>query len=173
MRGVVFGALAWARLYRRLELLALSLDPPPALRETSLTLEYDFLVETDDEDARARLERGDRCFVAREAGVIVASRWIAEGRAFVEYLGSWLDLEPGDVFVSEGHTVPALRGRGVFGAASARLAHALAEESHLRMLVGVLKENHAGKRACEKAGYRRVGSIGYVGLGPWRRAFKR
>ena len=76
------------------------------------------------------------------------------------------------MFVSEGYTVPALRGRGVFGAASTRLAHALADEGCGRMLVGVLSENHAGKRACEKAGYRHVGSIGYVGLGPWRRAFK-
>ena len=144
----------------------------PALRETPLTLEYGFLAETDDEDARARLERGDRCFVAREAGTIVSSRWIAEGRAFVEYLDSWLDLEPGEVFLSETYTVPALRGRGVSGAAGTRLAHALADEGCRRILAGVLMENHAGKRAYEKAGYRRVGSIGYVGLGPWRRAFK-
>ena len=32
VRGVWFGVLAWARFYRRLELLELSLDPPPALR---------------------------------------------------------------------------------------------------------------------------------------------
>jgi GNAT superfamily N-acetyltransferase len=171
-RGVWFGALAWARLYRRLELVELSLDSPPALRETPLTLEYGFLAETDDEDARARLERGDRCFVAREAGLIVSSRWIAERRAFVQYLDSWLDLEPGEVFLSETYTAPALRGRGVSGAAGTRLAHALADEGCRRILAGVLMENHPGKRAYEKAGYQRVGSIGYVGLGLWRRAFK-
>ena len=68
--------------------------------------------------------------------------------------------------------MPALRGRGVSGAASTRLAHALADEGCRRILAGVLMENRAGKRAYEKAGYRRVGRIGYVGLGPWRRAFK-
>ena len=173
LRGVWFGALAWARLYRRLELVELGLDPPPALRETPLALEYGFLGETEDEDARARLEHGERCFVAWEAGVIVSSRWIAERRAFVEYLDMWLDLEPGEVFLSETFTVPALRGRGVSGAAGTRLAHALADEGCRRILAGVLQENHAGKRAYEKAGYVRVGRIGYVGLGRWRRHFRR
>ena len=63
---------------------------------------------------RARLDRGDRCFVAREAGTIVSSRWIAGRRAYVEYLGTWLDLEPDEVFLSETFTVPAPEGpRGV------------------------------------------------------------
>jgi len=169
IRRVCFGGLAWARLYRRLELVELGLDPPPALRDTPLALEYGFLTETDDEDARARLDRGDRCFVAREAGTIVSSRWIAGGRAFVEYLGTWLDLEPGEVFLSETFTHPSRRGHGVSGAAGTRLAAALADEGCRRILAGVLRENHAGTRAYEKAGYRRIGCIGYVGLGPLRR----
>ena len=172
-RGVWFGALAWARLYRRLELVELSLDPPPALRETLLALEYGFLADTDDEDARARLERGDRFFAAREDDTIVSSRWIAEGRAFVGYLESWLELEPGEVYLSEAFTVPALRGHGVAGAVGSRLAHALAGEGYRRILAGVLRENHAGTRAYEKVGYRRVGRIGYVGVGRWRRHYRR
>jgi RimJ/RimL family protein N-acetyltransferase len=173
LRGVWFGALAWARLYRRLELVELSLEPPPAVRETPLALEYGFLSEADDEDARARLERGDRCFVAWDNGTIVSSRWIGEGRVFVDYLNGWIDLEPGEVFLSETFTVPAMRGRGVSGAAGTRLGHALADEGCRRILAGVLKENHAGKRAYEKAGYRPIGRIGYVKLGPWRRDFRR
>ena len=106
-------------------------------------------------------------------GSVVSSRWIAGGRAFVEYLGTWLDLEPDEVFLSETFTVPALRGRGVSGAAGTRLAHALANEGCRRILAGVLTENHAGKRAYEKAGYRRVGRIGTIGLGPWRKELKR
>jgi hypothetical protein len=169
---VWFGGLAWARLYRRLELVELDLDPPPAVLETPLALEYGFLSETDDEDARTRLERGDRCFVGWDSGTIVSSRWIAAGRAFVDYLDSWLDLEPDEVYLSETHTVPAMRGHGVSGAAGTRLGHALADEGCRRILAGVLMENHGGKRAYEKAGYLRVGRIGYVGLGPWRRVFR-
>lgn len=171
IRRFWFGGLARARVYRRLELVELSLEPPPALRETPIALEYGFLSETDAENARARLERGDRCFVAWADGAVVSSRWISGGRALVEYLDTWLDLRPGEVYLSETFTAPALRGRGVSGAAGTRLAHALADEGCRRILAGVLRENHAGKRAYEKAGYEPVGRIGYVGLGRWRRHF--
>jgi ATP-dependent Clp protease ATP-binding subunit ClpA len=41
-----------------------------------------------------------------------------------------------------------------------------------RRIVGVLEpENRAGIGANEMAGYRIVGRIGYVKLGPWRRDF--
>jgi len=172
-RGVWFGALARARLYRRLELVELSLVPPPPLLETPLTLDFGFLAESEDDDARARLERGDRCFVAREAGAIVSSRWIAEQRAYVAYLDAWLDLEPDEVYLSETYTDPARRGHGVSGAAGTRLAAALATEGRRAIVAGVLQENPAGVRAYEKAGYRPIGRIGYVKLGPWRRDFRR
>jgi GNAT superfamily N-acetyltransferase len=170
-RGLWYGALARAKLYRRLELVELALDPPPAIVDTPLDLEYGFIAESEDDDVRARLDRGDRCFVAREGEAIVSSRWIAEGRVFVTYLDRWLELEPGDVFLSETFTDPARRGHGVSGAAGTRLAHALAREGRRRILAGVLRENPAGVRAYEKAGYRPIGRIGYVGLGPWRRRF--
>ena len=170
IRRAWFGGLARARLYRRLELVELSLRPPPPLRETDLDLAFGFVDDADDERGRERLARGDRCFAARQAGTIVSSRWSAERRAHVAYLDLWLDLDPGDVYLSETFTDPARRGHGVSGAAGTRLAAALAAEGHRRILAGVLSENHAGTRAYEKAGYRRVGRLGYVGLGPWRRS---
>jgi RimJ/RimL family protein N-acetyltransferase len=175
VRGVCFGVLAWTRLYRRLELVVLALDPPPPLLETPLELEFSFLAATADEDetSRVRRARGDRCFVAREHGAIVSSRWIAEQRAYVGYLDLWLELEPDEVFLSETYTEPSRRGRGVSGAAGTRLAHALAVEGRRRILAGVLPENRAGRRAYEKAGYVGGGRIGYVRLGPWRRTFTR
>lgn len=173
MRRLLFGGLAWTRLYRRLELVELGLRPAPPLRDTDLELTFGFIDDADDEHGRERLARGERCFVARDAGKVVSSRWIAERRAHVAYLDMWLDLDPGDVYLSETFTDPALRGHGVSGAAGTRLAAALAAEGCRRILAGVLSENHAGTRAYEKAGYRRVGRIGYVGLGPWRRHFGR
>ena len=171
MARMWFGGLARVRVYRRLELVELGLQPPPALIETSLPLDFGFL-EADDDEHRERRERGDRCYVAREAGTIVSSRWISEGRAYIAYLDTWLDLAPDEVYLSETFTDPSRRGHGVSGAAGTRLAHALAGEGHRRILAGVLKENHAGTRAYEKAGYRRIGRIGSVGLGPWRKSFR-
>lgn len=171
MRGVWFGGLAWAGIYRRLALVELSLDPPPPLLETPLQLDYGYLTETDEEEARARLAQGERCFVAWEAGVVVSSRWIVEHRAYVAYLDTWLDLEQDEVYLSEAFTSPSRRGHTVSGAAATRLAASLAAEGRRRILAGVLPENAAGRRTYEKVGYVGVGRIGYVKLGPWRRDF--
>jgi RimJ/RimL family protein N-acetyltransferase len=171
IRGVWFGGLARLRLYRRLELVALDLHPPPALRETPLALEYAFLTTPRDEREQGRLARGDRCFAAWQDDRVVSSRWIAEGRAYVEYLDTWLALSDEDVYLSETHTEPSMRGQGVSGAAGTRLAAALAAEGKRRIVAGVLAENHAGRRAYEKAGYLRLGRIGWYQLGPWRHEF--
>ena len=172
IRRLWFGGLARARLYRRLELVELSLRPPPALLNTDLDLRFGFLGEVDDAPTQERMARGDRCFAAWAGERVVSSRWIVEERAYVEYLDRWIDLGPGEVYLSETFTDPSHRGHGVSGAAGTRLAAALAEEGKRAIVAGVLRENHAGVRAYEKAGYRRIGRIGYVGLGRWRRAFR-
>lgn len=185
VRGVWFGALAWAKAYRRLELVELDLTVPPAPVAAAPALDFGFL--GDDEldrlvalgagpDAvvlRRRLEQGDRCFVARESGAIVSARWVATRRAHIAYLDRSLELEPGDSYLYETFTHPERRGAGVSAAAGTRLALALAEEGRRRILAAVLRENGSGTRAYEKAGYRRIGRIGYVKLGPWRRDFQR
>ena len=174
IRRLWFGGLAWARVYRRLELVVLSLDPPPALRETPLELEYGFLAETDDDDVRARLDRGDRCFVAREAGTVVSSRWIAGGRAFVEYLGMWLDLEPDEVFLSETFTVPGSEGpRGVRRGGHAARARARGGRlSPYPRRRARWRTTPASGRTRRRATCASAGS-GYIGVGPWRREFRR
>ena len=173
VRGLWFGVLAWTRVYRRLELVELSLRPPPSILHTPLSLDFGFLTATESEDARARLEHGERCFVARQAGAVISSRWITERQAYVAYLDARLDLEPDEVYLSETYTRPSQRGRGVSAAAGTRLAHVLAAEGRRRILAAVLPDNRSGRRAYEKAGYRSIGRIGYVKLGPWRRDFLR
>jgi hypothetical protein len=184
VRSLVFKVLG-ETVYRRLLLFERPLDPPPALREPSVELEYGFL----DEDragelpslgsaltpgeALRRLRRGERCFVARHRGGLVSARWLTDGEAFVEYLGGRLRLDENEVYVYEAFTAPAYRSLGLYGAASARLARELAAEGRVRTIVTVPPENAAAVRACEAAGYRRAGTIGFVGLGRRRRYFVR
>jgi RimJ/RimL family protein N-acetyltransferase len=169
--GVWFGALARINVYRRLELVELDLTTLPALAETPFPLDFGFMSHQDTDEARLRFARGDRCFAAWSGDEIVSTRWIAEGRGYVVYLDRWVALESNDVYLYETHTQPEHRGHGVSAAAGTRLAADLAAEGKHRILAAVLSENRAGRRAYEKAGYRRTGTIGYVRLGPWRRDF--
>jgi hypothetical protein len=184
IRGLWFGALARI-CYRRLDLVELSLTPPPAIAESPFPLDFGFLDESDVaayaelgagvtvEEALLRLKRGERCFVVRADGSIVSGRWVAARRAFVSYLDRWLELGPDEVYVYETYTRSAERGHAVSAAGGTRLARVLAGEGVRRVVAAVLPENGPGQRAYRKASYRRVGTIGYVKLGPWRRHFLR
>jgi GNAT superfamily N-acetyltransferase len=121
---------------------------------------------------RHRLEH-ERCFGAWHDGRLVSARWVASGSADIEYLGRVLALAECEVWISDTFTDPAYRGHDVSPAAGAALARALAAEGVVRQLGGVLPENPLGVRAYEQAGYRRVGTVGYLRIGPWRRDFVR
>jgi GNAT superfamily N-acetyltransferase len=172
LHGIWFGLLA-KTVYRRLELVELDLTVSPSLAEVPFPLEFGFVTHEDTSEARRRLARGDRCFAAWSGSEIVSTRWLAEERGYIAYLDRWLALGQKDVYLYEAYTHPAHRGHGVSAAAFTRLVHVLAAEGRQRVVAAVLSENHAGRRAYEKVGYRRIGSVGYVKLGPWRRHFLR
>ncbi len=184
LRGLWFGILAQT-VYRRLDLVELDLERPPAPAEAALPLEFGFLDDaeveayaalqsgTSTEEALRRLRRGERCFVARAGERMVSARWLAVGEADVGYLGRMLELAEGEVYVYETYTHPEYRGHAVSAAAGTRLAQRLAREGYRRLLGAVGPENAAGQRAWQKAGYRKVGRVGYLKLGPWRHDFVR
>ena len=172
-----------ARFYRRLLVTELSLDTlPPLAPDQGLDIRW---LEDDELDALARLggpwspseaekrlADGQRCFAAREGEEVVSARWIVSGRAYVSYVDSWLDLEPGERYLYESFTHPSRRGRGISPALGTRLARQLAAEGCTRVLSAALPESRPAMRSWQKVGYRPVGHIGYVGLGPWRRRFR-
>ena len=124
-------------------------------------------------EASERFARGERCFGIWLDGTLVSTRWLATGTARLGYLGREVPLAPGDVHIYETYTEAGHRGRGISGIAGAIVPAVLAAEG-ARRIIGVLEpENTMGIRANEKAGYRIVGKIGYVRLGPWQRDFGR
>jgi GNAT superfamily N-acetyltransferase len=169
-------------LYRRLRLV--ELRPEDAVQTASLSLEFGFLEPSDAADylrlrpggdvatIRQRLAR-ERCFGAWHQGTLVSTRWVTAGSVYVDYLGRTVALRPGEVWISDTFTDPAYRGRDVSPAAGAALARWLVEEGVHAQLAGVLPENPLGVRAYEQAGYRPVGTIGYIRIVRWRREFVR
>ena len=123
----------------------------------------------DPAEVRARLRRGLHCFVARHQGRIVHAGWVTTRDAWIDYLGVEMPLAPGDAYQFESFTAPAFRGRGIAAARVAAMAARLARDGHRRLIACVLPENAAAFRPLEKVGYRRVGQIGGLRCGPWRR----
>lgn len=124
-----------------------------------------------DVEVTTRLERGDRLLVARREGRIVSSAWLAERSARVEYLDRWLEVPPGAVYLYDVFTPPEERARGYYGAMLDRFL--ASERPGRRVLAAVLPGPSTAERALARAGFRPVGTIGYVALGKWRRNFER
>lgn len=126
-----------------------------------------------DDVARASLARGERCFGAWLDGRLVATQFVAAGSAYVRPLDRTIALRDGDAYGHSAYAATAERRRGLGTQATVAVAAALEREGFTR-IVGVLDpENVPGIRMSERAGYRVVGKIGYLKLGPWRRDFGR
>jgi GNAT superfamily N-acetyltransferase len=169
--------------YRRQLVTELRL-PAPAVDAPQLSdAEMRFLGEADLDayatlraasgEATERLARGERCFGIWLDGKLVSTRWLARGAVRLDYIDREEVLAPTDVYYHDVYTAPEYRGRGLSRVAAVVVSELLAAEG-ARRLVGVLEpENRAAVGANKMAGYRTIGRIGYVKLGPWRRDFGR
>lgn len=170
---------------RRLLVLARALDEETAQPPAQLPLEIGLLDESElDEylalrpdaigvDILKRLQSGHMCFVARHEGRIVSVCWSATQLAWSDFLGCEIDLMPGDVYLFDAFTQPAYRGRDI---APALCGHQLRYfgNAHFRRAIRCTSpENEPALRAHRKSGFRPVGMLRTITLGPWRRVFRR
>jgi GNAT superfamily N-acetyltransferase len=165
---------------RRVTVMACPLDQsagaqPPPPDETA-----DFLSERDEAAyaefrpgqpiavMRRRLGKGERCLVARRQGRIVCAIWAVRGRPRDSYLGAWLALEPGDVYLHDVFTRPDCRRQGLARACYSQMMQSVRTEGSRRAVCLVAVENRPGRFACESAGFRAIGACGCLRIGPWR-----
>jgi SAM-dependent methyltransferase/RimJ/RimL family protein N-acetyltransferase len=184
LRSLWFKALG-ETIYRRAVVLERSLDEPAPqadarlpvvfgrLQETEADEYAAFRPETDPAEVRRRLQAGEMCFVARHDGRLVHACWVATERAWIDCLDREIALAPGEAYIYESFTAPDFRGQNVAAARSAYMQQALREAGYRRTVAVVVPENKVAFRPIEKAGYRRVGALRTVRVGPWRRDFGR
>jgi len=165
--------------YRKILVYELDLGSVPEPVQALATLDYGWLDEVGLDALRrqrpdvppetydARLARGDRCWVARQDGRVVSSRWVTLGPAAVDSTGVRCTLPAGYAYVHDSFTSADVRGRRVGPSAATRLAEALAAEG-CRMLVAFVEAgNHWAVRNAENSGYAEAGSLAKVAAGRW------
>jgi hypothetical protein len=118
-------------------------------------------------DVRARLGRGDMCYVTWTDGGISSCTWYRIGRAHMPEVGCSLPLPPDELYGYDSWTAPELRGRNIAGARAARVFGALTGAGFRSICAFVLPENRASMRAAAKLGYETVGHIDCVRVGPF------
>jgi hypothetical protein len=119
------------------------------------------------------LERGHACVAAWLDGEIVASVWIAFDEARVPEIDRRLRLAPGEVFLYDSYTSAPARGHGIATVRAVWTARYLRDAGYRLAIGHVRPENRRAQGPPARAGYRVLGTAGYVRLGPWRRDFVR
>lgn len=185
-RALAVKMLQELRLYRRLVLFEVPIEPdPPRAEAPSCGIAVRELAASRDDldawaalrpdlsrdEARVRLARGDRCFVALIDGRLVSSVWLATGSVPVAYLGCDLELGPEAAYAYDAFTVPGLRGLDVGTWRTELMKDEARAAGYRRVLSLQLPENLSQHRRSVRRGYRRLGVVGWYGIGPWRWLF--
>jgi len=172
------------KVYRRVLLMERSLDEPSPEVVPRVPVVFDRLKETEVDEyirfspeakpavIRARLDRGDQCFVARHAGQIVNAGWACTSPSASIY--EWvreIKLAPGEVFLTEAFTLPHFRSQKIQQARHSWMLRMLRDAGFRRAIGQVRLDNSAQIRALESVGYHPFAVVGYVKLGRWRRDF--
>ncbi len=168
-------------MYRRMVIIERRLDEPVVDIVPRVPIEVSLLKEGEiDEYRRFRprdsvpdihgwLAGGRLCFVARHEGRMVHSCWISRGPTWIDYLDFELPLARDEVCACASFTDPQFRGMDI---APARLTHTLRHlqaAGYRRLVSVVVWGNQASLRYSLHGGYREIGTVSRVTLGPWRR----
>jgi ribosomal protein S18 acetylase RimI-like enzyme len=181
----------WIRLmaglgvYRRIVLLERALDAPLPEPAPALPLEIRLLDESEvndylelrpDVDRSAvvtRLRAGQMCFVARHQGRVVSACWATSRSARTEFLACDLHFGEGEAYLFDAYTEARHRGQGLAPALCLHQLLYLQQAGFRRALRGTFDANTAALRAHAKSGFRPVGTLCRVKLGPWQRHYRR
>lgn len=172
-------------VYRRMVLLERPLSDPIPEAASGVAVEISLLKAGEVEEyvafhrglsaaeVRGRLERGGKCFVSRHQGSIVNACWTAGGSVWIDYLGRSMQFASDEIYVYNNYTDPRFRGLNVSMVRAAVMLRHFRELGYRRLVAVVVPENKAAFRSPDKAGYRRIGVVGYIRIGRWRRELTR
>jgi ribosomal protein S18 acetylase RimI-like enzyme len=121
-------------------------------------------------DLADRIDRGlDSCFAALTEGRLASYSWLALQSVEPEHAaGAALGLPPHMAYLYKAHTLPAFRGRRLYGAITAGALERLGPAGIRQILAFVYWNNAPALRACDRMGYRRLGLLAVRPHGPVR-----
>ena len=132
-----------------------------------------FRPDTSRDELARRLAAGDVCFVARQAGRIIAVTWAATERGWTRYLGCQIALGPDEVYTYDWLTAPAFRKHHVASQLTVACLRYFRERGYRRMIYAMAPEKYNQRRGQTGTGFRAYCMLGYVRIGPYRWRFTR
>jgi RimJ/RimL family protein N-acetyltransferase len=171
--------------YRRYLLLERSLEEPIPHAETHLPITIELLKKAEADEYSMfrvkvrpseivdRLNAGQWCFVARHEGKLISGSWAGVHTARSYYLNREIRLGQDEVYVYGSFTKPDFRGLFISPTIKVAMMRYFRDTGYRRMICWVSPENRPSLKALQKVGFRPLGIMGYLKIGPWRRDFYR
>ena len=166
--------------YRRTVVVARPIDgtvaavPPPfpvvitVLKEEDLSAYIQLHPDQHPREIRVRLAEGDQCFAVWHEGQIVHTGWVTTKQKYEPYLRREFILQPGDIFLYDHFTHPSLRRCGLAQARDVHVLRHYGEEGYRRSIAIIAIENKAAILPFKAVGYRSIGMLKCLRLGPWQ-----
>lgn len=109
----------------------------------------------------ARLTDATRCWLVLHEDRIAHATWTTTAGAWTREIGRFFRPPPGEGYIYESFTSPAVRGRGIYPLALRHIVARLGAEGITRLWVGVEADNEPSIRAITKAGFEVAFEISY------------
>lgn len=132
-----------------------------------------FAPNADARTVERRLAAGSRIYAAWSDGRIVSAGWIELEDALFDAINAKVPIGPDVVYVRGAYTTPELRNRNIATVGYVTALKMLREEGFKRGVGFILPESRSSFGPIAKAGFERLGSLGWFGLGPFRIYFFR
>jgi GNAT superfamily N-acetyltransferase len=116
-------------------------------------------------DVTRYLSEGQRCFVAKHDGQVVSCFWVMRNEFFDYRIKRSIQLSDDEEYFLGGFTLPEFRGKGIIHYLfDETMRYRTIDNPNMRALAFIDVRNTAMLRTIAKAGFMRVGHIGYFGL---------
>jgi hypothetical protein len=171
--------------YRRMLVVAYRLEEPipefvprlavrnDLLGKSEVDAYLAFRPESDRAELINRLDSGQLCFVAWHEGQIVSACWTAAQATRIPFLDCDCELADGDAYLYDKFTSEAYRGQRLAHAVRMHQLRYLRNAGYRRAIGAVVPENRRAMLENRRGGFRPLGLIGRIKIGPWQRHFRR
>jgi GNAT superfamily N-acetyltransferase len=166
-------------IHQSSHVVLLTLDIFPAIPAPKVKVEISQLQPTDDAELEAlqdiglvpstkaqlvqRLKEGQRCYVAKSDGRVVARIWLVEGEFGDTDLERRCQLAQDEVYLETAFTVPEFRGKGIAPHLAGYSLQDIARARNKTRAFGFIDvRNRASLRSGFTAGFKPVGRIGFI-----------
>lgn len=103
-----------------------------------------------------RFQRGCHCYIARNAGQLVAYGWITFDEELIGGLDLRVRLLPGEAYIWDCATLPAYRGQGLYPALLAHMQRILQSNGLQRLWIGMDADNLPSQIGVARAGFQHI-----------------